>query len=58
MKLRLFVDVSNIELYINDGYYYFIGRIQPFSSSQDMSLIGDKVVVKSLSVNKCKHLKC
>ncbi|MBO4962955.1 MAG: DUF1080 domain-containing protein, partial [Clostridia bacterium] len=56
MKLRLFVDVSNIELYINDGYYYFIGRIQPFSSSQDMSLIGEKVVVKSLSVNKCKQL--
>lgn len=56
LKLRLFVDVDNMELFVNDGFHYFVARIQPFTSSQDMSLIGNNVVVKSLTVNKCKAL--
>lgn len=51
LKVRLFVDVSNLELYINDGDYYFVARIQPFSSSQQMSLVYENgIAINELTV--------
>ena len=57
LKLRLFVDKSNLELFINDGYYYFVCRIQPFTSSDKMEIKSDeKIKINSLSVHSLKSI--
>ena len=57
LKLRLLVDVSNLELFVNDGYYYFVMRMQPFSTSRAMSLSYDKsLCLKKLRVDACRSI--
>ena len=54
LSLRLLVDVSTMELFVNDGYYYFVARIQPFTSSQSMSLSYEgAITIKKLCVDAC-----
>lgn len=57
LKIRLFVDVSNMEMYINDGYYYFTARIQPFSSAKDMIFSYEgSLAFNKLTVHECKSI--
>ena len=57
LSLRLLVDVSNIELFVNEGYYYFVSRIQPFTSSRGMSLSYDGVLtLNKLTVESCRSI--
>lgn len=41
LSLRIFVDRSNVEMFISSGYYYFTSRIQPSINSNGMYLISD-----------------
>ena len=51
LKIRIYVDVSNIEIFINDGLYYFSARIQPFSSSRGMALsYKNNIMIKNLEI--------
>lgn len=57
LKLRMFVDCSNVEIYINDGYYYFTARIQPFTASKKMILsYKDNIAIDKLTVHSMKSI--
>ena len=57
MKIRLLVDVSYIELFINDGHYYFAMQIQPAPASRDMSLVFEKqIAIDRLSVHEYRSI--
>ncbi|MBO5224564.1 MAG: GH32 C-terminal domain-containing protein [Clostridia bacterium] len=54
LTVRLLVDVSNMELFVNDGYYYFVARIQPFTSSKAMSISYEgSITLNKLTVDEC-----
>lgn len=57
LDIRLMVDVSNIELFVNNGYYYFVSRIQPFTSSKSMALLYDgTLALDKLTVESCSSI--
>ncbi len=57
LRLRLLADVSNVELFVNDGYYYFVMRIHPLPTSRSMSLRCDgSLQIRSLTVNECRSI--
>lgn len=57
LKLRIYVDVGNVEIFVNDGLYYFVARIQPFTSSKKMSLTYDEnISIKKLEIFEMKSI--
>ena len=56
LKLHMFVDRSNVEMYINDGCYYFTARIQPQPASRGMSISAGKLVVDRLEVREMNSI--
>ncbi len=57
LDLRLLVDISNLELFLNEGRYYFPMRIQPFTTSKGISLRHEgKLFLNKLTVNACKSI--
>lgn len=56
-KLTVLVDVSNLELFIGNGYYYFVMRIHPCPDSQELSLrFEEKLALKALQVIPCRSI--
>ena len=57
MRLRLVADVSNLELFVNDGDYYFVMRIHPLPSSGGMSIRCDgRLHLRALTVDECRSI--
>lgn len=56
LNIKLYVDTNNIEMFVNDGFYYFPLRIRPFIGSQKMSLESTKLSIKSLSIYEMKSI--
>lgn len=58
LRLKLLVDVSNLELFVNDGWYYFVMRMQPFTTSRGMSLQAKgSMLVKRGMVDECRSIR-
>jgi len=57
LRLTLLVDVSNLELFIGDGFYYFVMRIHPCPASQGLSLrFEEELALKALQVIPCRSI--
>ncbi len=53
LKLKIIVDVNSVEIFINDGYQYFVGRMTPFSSSVNMAFdCSNGITFNKLTVNE------
>jgi len=57
LRIRLLVDIANLELFVNGGHYYFVMRIHPSPDSRRMSLLcADQLHIRSMRVCSCRSI--
>ena len=57
LSFQIFVDKSNIEMFMCSGYYYFVSRIQPAKTSKGMYILADdKIVTTGIEIYKLKSI--
>ena len=56
LKVQLFADVSNAEIFVNDGMYYGAFRAKAFTTSKAMELYANDITFDSFKITSMKSI--